>query len=81
MMKKGVNSKDKWIKYYIDIYLIVKKKFLRKDIGNIYIKYSQSIYKPEIGLIKISNSIYLIRNIYMINSQLYILIIYNKVRK
>ena len=80
-MKKGVNSEDKWIKYYIDIYLIVEKKFLRKDIGDIYIKYSQSVRGPEIGSIKISNSIYSVRNINVINGRLYILIIYNKARK
>jgi len=76
-----MDGKDKWIKYYIDVYLTVKKKFLRKDIRDIHIKYNQSAYRPEIGLIKISNSIYSARNIYIINGRLYILIIYNKSRK
>ena len=76
-----MSNKDKQIKYYINKYLIIKKKFLRKDIKSIYIKYNQSVYRPEIGSIKINNNIYLIRNIYIINSRLYILIIYNKARK
>jgi hypothetical protein len=65
----------------VDIYLIVKRKFLRKGIGGIYIKYSQPARRPEISSIKVSNSIYLARNIYIINGQLYILTIYNKARK
>jgi hypothetical protein len=65
----------------VNIYLIVEKRFLRKGIGGIYVKYSQPTRGPEIGLIKVSNSIYLARNIYVINSWLYILTIYNKARK
>ena len=76
-----MNNKNKQIKYYINIYLIIEKKFLRKDIRDIYIKYNQSVYRPEIDSIKVNNSIYLIRNIYIINDRLYILIIYNKTRK
>ena len=81
MIKKGISGENKWIKYCVDAYLIVKKKFLRKGIGNIYVKYGQSARGPEIGSIKISNSIYSVRNIYIINGQLYILIIYNKAWK
>ena len=66
-MKKKINNKDKQIKYYIDIYLIIKKRFLRKGIKSIYIKYNQLAYKPKIGLIKVSNNIYLAQNMYMIN--------------
>ena len=80
-MKKRIGGKDKQIKHYIDIYLIVKKKFLRKGIGGIYIKYGQPVYRPEIGSIKVNNSIYLVQNIYMINGWLYILIIYDKAQK
>jgi hypothetical protein len=65
----------------VDVYLIVEKRFLRKGIGGIYIKYSQPARRPKIGLIKVSNSIYLARNIYVINSRLYILTIYDKAYK
>ncbi len=80
-MKKGVGGEDKQIKYRVNAYLIVKKKFLRKGIGDIHIKYGQPAYRPEIGSIKVSNSIYLARNIYVINGQLCILTIYNKAQK
>jgi hypothetical protein len=60
---------------------MVEKRFLRKGIGGIHVKYGQPAHRPEIGLIKVSNSIYLARNIYIINSRLYILTIYNKAYK
>jgi hypothetical protein len=39
-MKKGINNKDKWIKHYMNAYLIVKKKFLRKGIRGVHVKYN-----------------------------------------
>jgi hypothetical protein len=41
----------------------------------------QPVYKPELGLIKVYNSIYLAWNIYIINRQMCFLIIYDKVQK
>jgi len=60
---------------------MVKKRFLRKGIGGIYVKYSQPARGPEIGSIKVSNSIYSARNMYVINGRLCILTIYDKARK
>jgi hypothetical protein len=40
MIKKGVSSEDKWIKHRVNVYLIVKKKFLRKGIKGVHVKYS-----------------------------------------
>ena len=80
-MKKGVSSEDKWIKHRVDAYLTVEKRFLRKGIGGIYVKYSQPACGPEISSIKVSNSIYLAQNMYVINGQLCILIMYDKARK
>ena len=76
-----MGGEDKWIKHRVDTYLTVEKKFLRKGIGGIHIKYGQPARGPEIGSIKVSNSIYSVRNIYIINGRLYILTIYNKARK
>jgi hypothetical protein len=81
MIKKGVSSEDEWIKHYVDAYLTVEKRFLRKGIGGVHIEYSQPARGPEIGSIKVSNSIYLARNIYVINSRLCILTMYDKARK
>jgi hypothetical protein len=65
----------------VDIYLTVEKRFLRKDIGGVHVEYGQPARGPEIGSIKVSNSIYSARNIYVINSRLCILTIYDKARK
>jgi hypothetical protein len=65
----------------VDIYLIVERKFLRKGIGGIHVEYGQPTHGPEIGSIKVSNSIYLARNIYVINGQLCILTMYDKAQK
>jgi hypothetical protein len=65
----------------VDVYLIVEKKFLRKSIGGIHVEYSQPARGPEIGSIKVSNSIYSARNIYVINGRLCILTMYDKAQK
>jgi hypothetical protein len=38
-MKKGMSDEDKWIKYRVNVYLIIKKKFLKKGIRGIHVKY------------------------------------------
>jgi hypothetical protein len=81
MIKKGISDEDEWIKHRVNIYLTVKKKFLRKGIRGVYVKYGQLAREPEIGLIKVNNNIYLTWNIYVINGQLCILTMYNKARK
>jgi hypothetical protein len=81
MIKKGIGGKDKWIKHHVDAYLTVEKRFLRKGMGGVHVEYSQPARGPEIGSIKVSNSIYSARNIYVINSRLCILTIYDKARK
>ncbi len=62
-MKTGVGGEDEWIKYRVDAYLTVEKRFLRKGIGGVYIQFGQPARGLEIGLIKVSNSIYSARNI------------------
>jgi hypothetical protein len=46
-----------------------------------YITDKQLVYKPELRLIKVNNSIYSAWNIYIINRQVCFLIIYNKAQK
>jgi hypothetical protein len=81
IMKKGVSSEDEWIKHRVDAYLTVKKRFLRKGIGGVHVEYGQPARGPEIGSIKVSNSIYSARNMYVINGRLCILTMYDKARK
>ena len=47
----------------------------------LYITGGQPARGPEIGSIKVSNSVYSARNIYIINRQMCFLTIYNKARK
>lgn len=65
----------------MDAYLTAEKKFLRKGIRGVHIEYGQPACGPEIGSIKVSNSIYSARNIYVINGRLGILTMYDKARK
>jgi hypothetical protein len=81
MMKKGVGGEDEWIKHRVDVYLTVEKKFLRKGMGGVHVEYGQPARGPEIGSIKVSNSIYSARNMYVINGRLCILTMYDKARK
>jgi hypothetical protein len=81
MIKKGVSGQDEWIKHRVDAYLTVEKKFLRKGMGGVHIEYGQPARGPEIGSIKVSNSTYSARNMYVINGRLCILTMYDKARK
>jgi hypothetical protein len=47
----------------------------------IYITGRQPVRRPELGSIKVSNSIYSARNIYIINGRVCFLTMYNKARK
>lgn len=81
MIRKGVGGEDEWIKHRVDAYLTVERSFLRKGMGGIHIQYGQPARGPEIGSIKVSNSIYSARNMYVINGRLCILTMYDKARK
>ena len=65
--------------YVINRYLI-KKAIVCIKINN-KITSSQLAQGPELGFIKISNSMFLIQNIYVINRHMCFLIMYNKAWK
>jgi hypothetical protein len=59
MLKKKVGShKVKWIKRQVQAYLTKEQQFLWKLIVYIYIIDGQPAHRPELGSIKVNNSIY-----------------------
>ena len=81
MLRKGVDGQDEWIDHRVDMYLKQEKQFLRKAMATIHVKYGQPARGPELGSVKVSNSIYSARNIYVINGRVCILSTYDKARK
>ena len=63
------------------VYLAQEKQFLLKLIVAIYIIEEQPIYSPEIGSIKVWNSIILSRNVFIINRRVVVVTTYNKAQK
>jgi hypothetical protein len=69
-----------WVKGQLKAYLSIEREFLRTLIVCIYITRGQPVHGPELGSIKMYNSVYSAYNIYMINRQVCFLTIYDKVR-
>jgi hypothetical protein len=81
MMKKGVDGQDEWIDHRVNAYLAREKQFLRKAMATTHVQYGQPARGPELGCMKVSNSIYSARNTYVINGRLCFLSTYDKARK
>jgi hypothetical protein len=59
MLKKKAGSYEvKWVKGQVWAYLTKERQFLRKLIVCMYVIGGQLVYRPELGLIKVYNSIY-----------------------
>jgi hypothetical protein len=59
----------------------MEKRFLRKLMVILHITGGQPARGPELGSVKVSNSIYSARNIYVINGRMCFLTTYDKARK
>jgi hypothetical protein len=70
-----------WIESARTAYLTMEKRFLRKLMVILHITGGQPARGPELGSIKVSNSIYSARNIYVINGRMCFLTTYDKARK
>lgn len=81
MIKKGDHGQDEWMDHRVNAYLKQEKKFLQKAMATVHIEYGQPARGPELGSIKVSNSVYSARNIYIINGRLCMLSTYDKARK
>ena len=75
------NRLYKWNESQKQAYLNQECNFLQKLMVTLYIIGGQPARGPEIGSIKVSNSVYSARNIYVINRQICFLTIYDKARK
>jgi hypothetical protein len=82
MLKKKAGSHEvEWVKRQVQAYLTKERQFLRKLIVCIHVIGGQPAREPELGSIKVHNSIYSARNIYIINGRVCFLTMYDKARK
>jgi hypothetical protein len=58
LKKKAGSHKVKWVKGQVQAYLTKERQFLRKLIVCMYVIGGQPAREPELGLIKVYNSIY-----------------------
>lgn len=81
MIKKGVDGEMHWIDHRVKPYLVREKGFLKKLMVACHVTAGQPARGPELGLIKVSNSIYSSRNLYVINGRKCFLTTYDKAQK
>jgi hypothetical protein len=81
LRKKSGSQEVEWVDGQVQAYLTKERKFLRKLMVGLHITGGQPARGPELGSIKVSNSIYSARNIYVINGRMCFLTMYDKARK
>jgi hypothetical protein len=82
MLKKKAGSHEvEWVKGQVRAYLTKEGQFLRKLMVCMHVTGGQPARGPELGSIKVNNSIYSARNIYIINGRVCFLTMYDKARK
>ncbi|KAH8797894.1 hypothetical protein F5884DRAFT_626090, partial [Xylogone sp. PMI_703] len=81
LIKRAADGTETWNESQKRGYLNREREFLRKLMVTMHITGGQPARGPEIGSIKVSNSVYSARNIYVINGQVCFLTMYDKSRK
>ncbi|KAH8798674.1 hypothetical protein F5884DRAFT_742883, partial [Xylogone sp. PMI_703] len=81
LIKKTSDGTETWNQSQKRAYLKKGRQFLYKLMETMHITGGQPARGPEIGSIKVSNSVYSARNIYVINGQVCFLTMYDKSRK
>lgn len=81
LKKNRATQQVTWVDSQVKSYLTQEKQFLQKLMVCMHITGGQPARGPEIGSIKVSNSIYSARNIYVINGRVCFLTMYDKARK
>ena len=81
LKKNQATKKVEWVDSQVKAYLTKERQFLRKLMVCMHITGGQPARGPELGSIKVSNSIYSARNIYVINGRICFLTMYDKARK
>ena len=79
--KNPATKQVEWVDSQVQAYLTKERQFLRKLMVCMHITGGQPARGPELGSIKVSNSIYSARNIYVINGRICFLTMYDKARK
>jgi hypothetical protein len=81
LRKNKASRQIEWVDGQVRSYLTKERQFLRKLMVCMHITGGQPARGPELGSIKVSNSIYSARNIYIINRRVCFLTMYDKARK
>ncbi|PQE31531.1 recq family helicase protein [Rutstroemia sp. NJR-2017a WRK4] len=78
--KKPDSTNRAWVKGQLMAYLSTEREFLRTLMVCMHITGGQPARGPELGSIKVCNSVYSARNIYVINGRVCVLTMYDKAR-
>ncbi|OBT83214.1 hypothetical protein VE02_08215 [Pseudogymnoascus sp. 03VT05] len=81
LLQRAADGSYKWNDSQKQAYLNEERQFLRKLMVTLHVIGGQPARGPEIRSIKVSNSVYSARNIYVINGQMCFLTMYDKARK
>lgn len=81
LRKNPTTSHLEWVPNQVKQYQSFERRFLRSLMVLMHITGGQPARGPELGSIKVSNSIYSARNIYVINGRICFLTMYDKARK
>jgi hypothetical protein len=80
LRKSNETNQFEWNTRQVQAYLSKERQFLRKLMVAMHITGGQPARGPELGSIKVSNSLYSARNIYVFNGQMCFLTVYDKAR-
>jgi hypothetical protein len=81
LRKNKTTRQVEWVDSQVQAYLTKERQFLRKLMVCMHITGGQPARGPELGSVKVCNSIYSARNIYVINGRICFLTMYDKARK
>ena len=81
MIKRGIDGEMHWIDHRVKAYLVQEKGFLKKLMVACHVTGGQPARGPELGSIKVSNSIYSARNLYVMNGRMCFLTTYDKAQR
>jgi len=77
----GSGQQQQWIDVRRSAYLNRERQFLRKLMVAMHVTGGQPARGPELGSIKVVNSVFSARNIYVVNGRMVFLTMYDKARK
>jgi hypothetical protein len=80
LRKNNETNQFEWNARQVQAYLSKERQFLRKLMVAMHITGGQPARGPELGSIKVSNSLYSARNIYVFNGRMCFLTVYDKAR-